>query len=448
MTAEQIKLLRSQLNRDNGNGKPVANSVFYDMDNGMAFRNSHDFVIFDDASELIHCISANRNATIKDETPYSMISTSYEHLQFIEANLTKDGLFTILEDIIGGLVSEANMTMIKNWADNLPVHPISRFVGNYHHDPNPQVPQMPTTPTTREDGAFTGYPVKNGKPQEKPIISMIYSSGVIPTIEAGSSVILTGTSIQETAVLDKDDVTLIGSRMSVEQGMNVSGNGITLSGFNFTTEDMAKDEKLLDVAGDNFTMQNCMFTNSRDVTTRNPVAVKAKTMLIEDCVFDGEGGVYNCIESVYNQATCKDITFRNCTFMPGAASNNFVSLYKFEDGAVITFDNCTFVCNKDTNPIRISNIGSNTATINIINCKYKSIGWATYSGLILFQDSTGDQDMSKITVNIRNLTTTDGAALIKNNGPVTDVDKYPTLDATNRIWYTYNCTSMPVVNIS
>ena len=33
MTVDQVKYLKEQLNADNGEGKPIANSVFYDLDN-------------------------------------------------------------------------------------------------------------------------------------------------------------------------------------------------------------------------------------------------------------------------------------------------------------------------------------------------------------------------------------------------------------------------------
>ena len=115
MTADQVKYLKEQLNKDNGEGKTTATSVFYDFDNGMAFRNNNEFVIFDDTNELIHCIAANRNTRTKDETAYCMYSAAYEQLQFTEANLTLEGLQAILDNMLSSLITEEAKTALIQW---------------------------------------------------------------------------------------------------------------------------------------------------------------------------------------------------------------------------------------------------------------------------------------------------------------------------------------------
>ena len=135
MTADQVKYLKEQLNKDNGEGKPVANSVFYDFDNNMAFRNGNDFVIFDDANELVHCIAANQNAYVKNQSPFCMYSAGYDQLQFTEANLDLEGLTYILENMLSGLIDDNQKAMIQRWAQDLPVNPISTVLSSYHKEP-------------------------------------------------------------------------------------------------------------------------------------------------------------------------------------------------------------------------------------------------------------------------------------------------------------------------
>lgn len=146
MTKEQLKLLESKLNKDNGNGRTLALSTQYDLDNGMTFRNNNDFVILDDSNELIYCIAANRQSNIKDEAPYTIISAPYEMLQFTEHNLDLDGLKDALDDLFGSLLKGDQKKIILNWAENLPVHPKNPNVGlDYYKKKAPQITQKPVT---------------------------------------------------------------------------------------------------------------------------------------------------------------------------------------------------------------------------------------------------------------------------------------------------------------
>lgn len=146
MTKEQIKLLESKLNKDNGHGRTLALSTQYDLDNGMTFRNNNDFVILDDSNELIYCIAANRQSNIKDEAPYTIITAPYEMLQFTEHNLDLDGLKDALDDLFGSLLKGDQKKIVLNWAENLPVHPKNPNVGlDYYKKKAPQIPYKPVT---------------------------------------------------------------------------------------------------------------------------------------------------------------------------------------------------------------------------------------------------------------------------------------------------------------
>lgn len=444
MTVDQVKYLKEQLNADNGEGKPIANSVFYDLDNGMAFRNNGDFVIFDDTNELIHCIAANRNNNVKHESPYCMYSAGYEMLQFTEANLTLSGLKTLLNGMLSGIATDDQKKQIIKWAEALPVNPISTVVSSYHKDPNPMIPQKPLTVVTRPDGVHNGYPVV-GEGGSQPIKAMTSSKFVesISKLSEGTSIHISGSDAIDSAVtIAANNCTISGKDLPVTAAIVVDGEGVTLKGMDITNANLEGETNkahMLTINGDNFTLDGCTISDDGETSTRNAVSCKSEVLLVKDCVFDGNEKVYNTFEMAYNQSKCKDIVFENCVFKEGAATNNFTSFYDFVDGATITFDSCIFSMGENTNAIRLSNINNNHATLNINDCKFETKNVGEYSGLILLQDSSSDksQDMSLITININNLTNLAGTKKYMENGT-----------GANRIWYTYGADDEPVVKFA
>lgn len=447
MTADQVKYLKEQLNKDNGEGKPVANSVFYDFDNNMAFRNGNDFVIFDDTNELVHCIAANQNAYVKNQSPFCMYSAGYDQLQFTEANLDLEGLTYILENMLSGLIDDNQKAMIQRWAQDLPVNPISTVLSSYHKEPNPKVPYRPVTVVTRPDGVSQGYPV-TGTPEEQPIKATTAekASDTISTLTDGASVVISskdGASIDEAITVAANNVTITGSDLPVTGDVKVEGDGVTLKGISFSNENVTGDYQgshMLSITGDNATLSGCTFKDDGTASkTRTAITSTAETMLIEDCVFDGAGGIYNAFESTYNVGVVSNMIIRNCTFKKEAASNNFVSLYKFVDGATVLFENCIFEQGNNTNALRLSNLDNTHVTVTFKDCKFSTENTGEYAGLVLLQDPSSDksEDFSLITINFINLTNMEGKVYKDNNG--TGADK---------IWYTYNTDTEPVVNFS
>lgn len=206
MTSEQIKFLESKLNKDNGKGRTVALSTFYDFDNNVCFRNNNDFVVFDDVNELIHCIAANRHPNVKDEAPYALISAPYEMLQYTEYNLDKDGLKTALDDVFSGILNDEAKKLILNWADHLPVHPISPNTGmNYFKTTAPEIPQRPiNSETDNTEAASPKDPDKEAvKAIEKEVSKFV---AAIPTKNSSyTSITLTDHAIS-TAINSADNL--------------------------------------------------------------------------------------------------------------------------------------------------------------------------------------------------------------------------------------------------
>lgn len=93
---------------------------------------------------------------------------------------------------------------------------------------------------------------------------------------------------------------------------------------------------------------------------------------------------------------------------------------------------------KSANALRIANRNNATATINMIGNKYdetdSDLAWA---GLFLAQPwDPSVEDFSTITINVENLIGPGGNLMI-NNVPNT----------INQIYYTWNTTTTPIVNI-
>ena len=93
---------------------------------------------------------------------------------------------------------------------------------------------------------------------------------------------------------------------------------------------------------------------------------------------------------------------------------------------------------KSANALRIANRNNATATINMIGNKYdKTDSDPAWAGLFLAQPwDPSVEDFSTITINVENLIGPGGNLMI-NNVPNT----------INQIYYTWNTTTTPIVNI-
>lgn len=131
---------------------------------------------------------------------------------------------------------------------------------------------------------------------------------------------------------------------------------------------------------------------------------------VADCVIDQTG--YNVIEIglTANKAP-KSVLIDNVAFN-AAETNNVISIFDTQDGAVINISNCKFV--KCSNPIRLSNRSGKKVTLNITNCEFGEWETGEYSGMIICQDYTSSTAAAaiennlfgpdKVTINIVNCT--------------------------------------------
>ena len=220
---------------------------------------------------------------------------------------------------------------------------------------------------------------------------------------------------------------------------------MTVTGANVTVENVTfGDGAALKVnTSGNFTLKNCTFNGKTDV--RTPVTLNVGSATVTGNTFngtktDGTPTYYNAIEfAVSSGNKLSSATLSNNIF-EAAIKNNYFSTYYYADNAVITAENNVIkLANRGSNAIRISNVTNSNVTFNLNNNSYEfsdASGSSEYEGFIILQDfSTGSavQDFSKVTLNIKGLTTPDDATrllyvyddqdgIIQTNQPVVKGD--------------------------
>lgn len=148
------------------------------------------------------------------------------------------------------------------------------------------------------------------------------------------------------------------------------------------------------------------------------------TIEITGCEFDCTG-LYNPIEGASGTtgAPLTEVKIED-NVMRGICGNNYINLYHFSDNAVVDINNIKVVGMKqESEVVRMSNLNSNPATINVRNLSYAYDMSTPFSELwtatFLAQDYSKDktQNFKNINLNVSGLTL--------NGQKVTDKDNLP-----------------------
>lgn len=292
----------------------------------------------------------------------------------------------------------------------------------------------PTSAPISSGGSSSSTPSTQSVNSETELKNAIESASSGSTIKLGQNITLTSTlSITKNITLDGDSHTLSGSVASNTSFINVS-----------IPED------------GNFTLTNCIVSPSAKVEPNASIYLSvAGAVTITNCTFgspsDTEGFMYNGLE--FSQTVAMgNTTITGNTFYGGAFRHNCISFYKMNDNATINISNNNFSnLNWDTsNAIRVSNYGSNVATINLDGNTYSDHGTESgqsYAGLLLFQKPENHtDDFTKLTVNISNFSTSstsqlfyvyDNTGIITTNQPVIKGDSSIAKFCSARIGDTY-----------
>ena len=164
MTKDQVSLIRRVATQDRGDGKPVSFSLSAIFNDEIMFRNTDDFLIYDDDNELIHAIKANvdnyRSAAM---APYKICTGFYGNIQFMEGLYDMANFEKVVDELFlnTGLIDEEKKEYIMKWANG---------IRNHYCPPDPPGPYYPTVPMIpphapkppegcRPDGIFHGAPI-------------------------------------------------------------------------------------------------------------------------------------------------------------------------------------------------------------------------------------------------------------------------------------------------
>lgn len=162
MTKDQISLIRGICQKDDGTGNPIASVLSAIFNDEIMFRNTDDFIIYDDDNELIHAIKANYDNAISAATwPYKICTGFYGNIQFMEGLYNMTNFEKAIDQLFvdTGLIDEEKKEMIMKWASTIRNHAnVPKAPGPYYPSV-PQIPPRPPVPECRPDGIWHAEPI-------------------------------------------------------------------------------------------------------------------------------------------------------------------------------------------------------------------------------------------------------------------------------------------------
>ena len=206
-----------------------------------------------------------------------------------------------------------------------------------------------------------------------------------------------------------NDITLANT-LTIDKNITLDGQKNTISGTvssgSFISVQIPND-------GD-FTMTNCVIVPSGKVTPNAAINLSVNGKVsVTNCKFGAEsdtaGYMYNGLEFSQTYAM-GDTNITGNTFYGGAFRHNCISFYKMAEKANINISNNEFAnLNWDTtNAIRVSNYSSANATITLNGNSYSTYGpdaGKDYAGLLIFQITSNNDNLTKLNVVVNDLKT-------------------------------------------
>lgn len=162
MTSEQIKLVKDVCLTDDGTGNPKAGVFTVLFNDEISFRNTDDFVIWDDANELIHKITINFDGPVSGAAwPYKISTGFFGNIQFLEGLYNMTNFEKVIDEMFvnTNLIDQSKKEMIMKWAENIRNHAMVPMHPGPYYPTIPQIPPKPPVPECRPDGIFHGDPI-------------------------------------------------------------------------------------------------------------------------------------------------------------------------------------------------------------------------------------------------------------------------------------------------
>lgn len=192
---------------------------------------------------------------------------------------------------------------------------------------------------------------------------------------------------------------------NVAATLSATGKSIDLKGVTVTNDARVKVS-----AAEETRMIDTTITGEFKKSSGNTVVAISNSETITFRNMNIDATLYNCIEiGLSGDKLAKNILFENCNFR-GNFTNNAVSIFGTQAGAIVNFNNCYF--EHVSNVLRLSNRTNTSMTVNFTNCSCDH--WDTtpqWTGMIICQDYTSPLDKieennlfapEKIVINIYN----------------------------------------------
>lgn len=192
---------------------------------------------------------------------------------------------------------------------------------------------------------------------------------------------------------------------NVAATLSATGKSVDLKGATVTNDARVKVS-----AAEETRMIDTTITGEFKKSSGNTVVAVSDSETITFRNMNIDATLYNCIEiGLAGDKLAKNILFENCNFR-GNFTNNAVSIFGTQAGAIVNFNNCYF--EHVSNVLRLSNRTNTSMTVNFTNCSCDH--WDTtpqWAGMIICQDYTSPLDKieennlfapEKIVINIYN----------------------------------------------
>ena len=192
---------------------------------------------------------------------------------------------------------------------------------------------------------------------------------------------------------------------NVAATLSATGKSVDLKGVTVTNDARVKVS-----AAEETRMIDTTITGEFKKSSGNTVVSVSNSETITFRNMNIDATLYNCIEiGLSGDKLAKNILFENCNFR-GNFTNNAVSIFGTQAGAIVNFNNCYF--EHVSNVLRLSNRTNTSMTVNFTNCSCDH--WDTtpqWTGMIICQDYTSPLDKveennlfapEKIVINIYN----------------------------------------------
>ena len=162
MTKDQVDLIKSTCLKDDGTGNPTASVFTVLFNDEISFRNTDDFVIWDDDNELVSVIRPNLDGPVSSAAwPYKISTGFYGNIQFLEGLYTMSNFEKVIDELFlnTGLITQEKKDMIMKWAANVRNHALVPKNPGPYYPTVPQIPPKPPIPEIRPDGIFHAAPI-------------------------------------------------------------------------------------------------------------------------------------------------------------------------------------------------------------------------------------------------------------------------------------------------